>query len=185
MHFVPQFSTKPWVEAKTGKFDVHSIGLDDEVRTRHGTAKEWGATDYLYTQKLEAHFGEIERAGREPFRKLARTVPVTDLERRFWIAFLISQLVRTPREMARIMRGLKVFITANGSDYPTDPAHLARAFETIFEANEVYALFHRLIMGRIWQIVVAAPESSFLVRCHRNPRIVAAPHSRQLRFRSE
>lgn len=162
MHFVPQFSTKPWVDEKTGKFDVHSIGLDGEVRTKHGTANGWGAADYLYTQRMEARFGELERDGRGPFRKLARTVPLTDLERRFWIAFLVSQMVRTPREMARIMEGTKSFITKSGTVYPTDPAHLARAFETLFDNNEVYALFHRLIMGRVWHIVQAAPDASFI-----------------------
>jgi hypothetical protein len=162
MHFVPQFSTKPWADEKTGKFDVHTLGLDGEVRTKHGTAKVWGAIDYLYTQQLETRLGEIERDGREPFRKLARTIPLTDLERRYWIAFLVSQLVRTPREMTRIMAGTKALIANGGVAYPTDPAHLARAFETLFTANELYAQFHKLIMGRAWRILCAAPDASFL-----------------------
>lgn len=162
MHFVPQFSTKPWADEKTGKFDVHTLGLDGELRTKHGTAKVWGAIDYLYTQTLEARLGEIERDGRGPFRKLAGTIPLTDLERRFWIAFLISQLIRTPREMKRIMAGTKAFIANSRTAYPTDPAHLGRAFETLFTANEFYARFHTLIMGRAWRIVCAAPEASFL-----------------------
>lgn len=162
MHFVSQFSTKPWADTKTGKFDVHTLGLDGEVRTKHGTPKVWGAVDYLYTQALEARLGELERDGREPFRKLAQTIPLSDLERRFWIAFLATQLLRTPREMTRLMEGTKAFIATSGTAYPTDPAHLARVFETLFTENQVYAQFHKLIIGRTWRILVAASDTSFL-----------------------
>ncbi|MGR4865080.1 DUF4238 domain-containing protein [Caulobacter sp. LARHSG274] len=166
MHFVPQFSTRPWVDAVSGKFDVHQIGFDGEVRTSPGTAKVWGATDYLYSQALEVRFGNIEREARGPYDKLRRRVPLTEIERSHWIAFLLSQLVRTPGAMATLMSGLKALIDATGTRYPTDPAHLARAIETVFSQNEAYAGFHRLIVSKRWTIAKCPPQTSFLKGDH-------------------
>jgi hypothetical protein len=166
MHFVPQFSSRPWVDAVSGKFDVHQIGVDGEVRTTLGTAKLWGAVDYIYTQRLEARFGQIESQARQPYEKLCHNIPFNRMDTEFWVAFLITQILRTPRAMAKIMAGTRSFIEASGTVYPTDPAHLARAFETMFEENEVFAGFHRLVTGRRWSIARCAAETSFLKGDH-------------------
>jgi hypothetical protein len=160
LHYVPQFTTRQW--AKSGRFLAYTIGLDGEVQTTATPAKHWGVAPSLYTQGLEDLLGLIESDAREPYSKLAKTVPLKDMEVRQWIAFLISQLIRTPRFMRTILHQQKAWIEQTGFNYPMSPAHLGRAFETLFQNNDFYAAFYRLVVSRAWAVVSAADGLTFL-----------------------
>lgn len=132
------------------------------MREEAGTAKLWGATRSLYTQGLEHLLGLIESDARRPYQKLVDIAPLDDMETRRWIAFLISQLIRTPRFMSKSLHGQKAWIERTGFQYPTTPADLGRAFETLFQNNDFYAVFYGRIIVRAWGVVRASDGLTFL-----------------------
>ena len=162
MHYVPQFTTRQWTCKRSGKFLAYRIGVDGEVRVEPAAAKLWGAAPSLYTQGLEDLLGLIEGDARRPYEKLASTVPLNEMEVRRWVAFLIAQLIRTPRFMRTILHQQKNWIERTGFSYPTSPAHLGRAFETLFQNNDLYAAFYRMIVARAWAVAGAADGLTFL-----------------------
>jgi Protein of unknown function (DUF4238) len=136
MHYVPQSTTRPWACRKSGKFRVYTMGLDGEVRHKQSTAKAWGEAAFIYSQGLEHLLGLIEGDVRRPYEKLVSVIPLDDMETRCWIAFLVAQHIRTPRFIRWMVHKQKAWIERSGVRYPTDPAHLGRAFETLFQNNE-------------------------------------------------
>ena len=120
MHYVPQSTTKQWAAARSGKFTVYKIGVDGEVKAKAkaSTAKLWGAAPSLYTQSLEHLLGLIEGDARRPYEKLVDIVPLDAMETRRWIAFLIAQLIRTPRFMDAILRHQKAWIEGHWFQIP-------------------------------------------------------------------
>jgi hypothetical protein len=160
LHYVPQFTTRQW--AKSGRFLAYTIGVDGEVWATATPAKHWGVAPSLYTQGLEDLLGLIEGDAREPYDKLANTVPLNDIEMRRWVAFLVSQLIRTPRFMRMILHRQKAWIEQSGFNYPMSPAHLGRAFETLFQNNDFYAAFYRLVVSHAWAVMSAADSLTFL-----------------------
>jgi Protein of unknown function (DUF4238) len=162
MHYVPQSTTKQWASAKSGKFTVYKIGVDGEVKAEPSTAKLWGAAPSLYTQSLEHLLGLIEGDVRRPYEKLVDIVPLDAMETRRWIAFLIAQLIRTPRFMGAILRHQKAWIESTGFKYPTNPAHLGQAYETLFTNNDLYAAYYRQITRRAWAVASAPDGLTFL-----------------------
>jgi hypothetical protein len=162
LHYVPQSTTRQWACAKSGKFTVYRIGIDGAVKAKESTAKRWGAAPLLYTQGLEHLLGLIESDTRQPYQKLVDVVPLDEMEKRYWIAFLIAQLIRTPRFMGSILRHQKAWIERTGFIYPTTPAHLGQAYETLFTNNDLYAAYHRQITLRAWAVVRAADGLTFL-----------------------
>ncbi|WP_334396224.1 DUF4238 domain-containing protein [Bradyrhizobium sp. AZCC 2289] len=162
MHYVPQSTTKQWASAKSGKFTVYKIGADGEVKAEATTAKLWGAAPSLYTQGLEHLLGLIEGDARRPYQKLVDIVPLDAMETRRWIAFLIAQLIRTPRFMRSILRYQKAWIESTGFNYPTTPAHLGQVYETLFTNNDLYAAYYKQITRRAWAVASAADGLTFL-----------------------
>ena len=162
MHYVPQSTTKQWTGEKSGKFTVYKIGVDGEVQAEESTAKLWGAAPSLYTQSLEHLLGLIEGDVRRPYEKLVDIVPLDAMDVRRWIAFLIAQLIRTPRFMRAILGHQKVWIENTGFKYPTSPSHLGQAYETLFTNNDLYAAYYRQITRRAWTVASAADGLTFL-----------------------
>jgi hypothetical protein len=162
MHYVPQSTTRQWRCAKSGKFTVYKIGVDGEVKAEASTAKLWGAAPSLYTQGLEHLLGLIEGDAHRPYQKLVDIVPLDAMEARRWIAFLIAQLIRTPRFMRSILRYQKAWIESKGLTYPTTPAYLGQAYETLFTNNDLYAAYYRQITLRAWAVARAADSLTFL-----------------------
>jgi hypothetical protein len=145
MHYVPQSTTRQWTDRTSGKFVAYTVGVDGEVRARPSTARSWGVANFVYTQKLEHLLGLIEGDARRAYNKLVDIVPLDDADTRHWVAFLIAQYIRTPRFIRSMLPKQKAFIERSGIPYPTDPAHLGRAFETLFHNNDFYAASYRLI----------------------------------------
>jgi hypothetical protein len=110
LHYVPQFTTRPWADRKSGKFWAYRVGVDGEVQAETTTAKLWGAAPLLYSQGLESLLGLIEGDARRPYEKLTNIVPLNEMEVRRWIAFLIAQLIRTPRFMRTIHHQQRTWI---------------------------------------------------------------------------
>jgi hypothetical protein len=162
MHYVPQSTTQQWADKKSGKFLVYTMGLDGKVRVKPGTAKLWGVAPFIYTQGLEHLLGLIEGDARGPYQKLVDVIPLNEMEERRWVAFLIAQYIRTPRFMRTSVKWQREWIERTGFPYSTSPAHLGRAFETLFTNNDLYASSHRLITGRAWEVVQAAKGLTFL-----------------------
>jgi Protein of unknown function (DUF4238) len=162
LHYVPQSTTRQWASEKSGKFMVYKIGIDGAVKTEESTAKRWGVAPLLYTQGLEHLLGMIESDARRPYKKLVDVVPLNEMEKRYWIAFLIAQQIRTPRFMRSMLRFQKVWIESAGHSYPTTPAHLGRAYETLFTNNDLYAAYHRQITRHSWAVGRAADGLTFL-----------------------
>jgi hypothetical protein len=162
LHYVPQATTRQWASAKSGKFMVYKVGIDGAVKGEEDTAKLWSASPSLYTQGLEHLLGMIESDGLRPYQKLVDVVPLDEMEKRYWIAFLIAQLIRTPRFMGSILRYQKAWIESTDFTYPTTPAHLGRAYETLFTNNDLYAAYHRQITRHLWAVVRAADGFTFL-----------------------
>ena len=162
MHYVPQSTTRQWTSKESGKFNVYSIGLDGEVRAKERTAKQWGTAPFLYTQKPEHLLGLIEGDAKVPYQKLLEVEPFNEMDTRRWIAFLISQLIRTPRFMRTMFQQQIAWIERSGHNYPVTPAHLGRVFETLFQNNDLYAAWYPMIAGRAWSIARAADGLTFL-----------------------
>jgi Protein of unknown function (DUF4238) len=162
MHYVPQSTTRPWACRKSGKFTVYKMGVDGEVRHKPSTAKAWGKASFIYSQGLEHLLGLIEGDVRRPYEKLVSVIPLDDMETRCWIAFLVAQHIRTPRFIRWMVNKQKTWIERSDFRYPTNPAHLGRAFETLFQNNDVYAAYFRLISAGTWHVVRAAEGLTFL-----------------------
>jgi hypothetical protein len=162
MHYVPQSTTRQWADETSGKFVVYTIGIDGEIRARSSPAKSWGVAEFLYTQPLEHLLGLIEGDARRAYEKLVDIVALDDADTRHWIAFVIAQYIRTPRFIRSMLPKQEVVIKQSGIRYPTDPAHLGRALETLFQNNDLYATFYRLITPRMWSVVSAAAGLTFL-----------------------
>jgi hypothetical protein len=162
MHYVPQSTTRQWVRDGSGQFTVYTIGIDGEVRSARGTPRGWGAAPSLYSQRLEHLLGLIEGDAAQPYQKLVNVVPLSERDVRCWVAFLTAQLIRTPRFMRRNICQVKAWIEKTGFPSSTDPAHLGRGYETLFQNNELYAHQYRLIAGHVWSVVRAANGLTFL-----------------------
>ena len=162
MHYVPRSTTRPWACGKSGQSRVYTMGVDGEVRHKLSAAKVWGRSPFIYSQRLERLLGLIEGDAHRPYEKLVSVVPLDDMETRCWIAFLVAQHIRAPRFIRWMVHKQKIWIERSGFRYPTDPAHLGRAFETLFHNNDLYAAYFRLISARAWHVVRAAGGLTFL-----------------------
>ena len=162
MHYVPQSTTRQWIDRRTGKFHSYSRRPDGTLKRRLLTPKSWGVATSIYTIQREAWFGLVEGDARRPYDKLAAGIPLNDGDVRHWVAFLIVQIMRTPRLMKRMAEGLKKWLQQTQFIYPSTSAALGRAYDSIFENNKLYARYHRLLTGRRWTVLKAAPGKCFL-----------------------
>lgn len=161
-HYAPAFANKYWAGDSSAEIRVYSRAIDQHIRATDVGYKSWGRERLLYSQELEARFGLFEGDGKGPYTKLLNTIPLTEADRRCWIAYLIAQRLRTPRAIRAQLVGLKRIILRDGINYSTHIADLRTAYETLFSNNDVFAHFYRLITGRAWHIWRASPTGYFL-----------------------
>lgn len=170
-HFSPVFSNKLWAGAATGKVRVYSIDVAHRVTSKDVGYRSWGHESFIYSQQLERLFGLVEGDAKIPYMKLLRVEPFSEPDRRHWVAFLATQLYRTPWFIVQNLSHLKQTIGAKPIAYPTDIASLRRAYETLFTNDDVFAAVYRLIVGRKWAIW-RAPAGCQFVRSD-NPVLVS------------
>lgn len=161
-HYSPAFANRYWADEASLQIRVYSRGIDQRIHSRDVGHKSWGRARSLYSQALEAQFGLFEGDAKTSYTKLLNTIPLTEDDRRTWIAFLIAQRFRTPRAIRAHLVGLKRIILRDGINYSTHIADLRAAYETLFSNKEVFAHFYRLITGRAWHIWRASPGGYFL-----------------------
>jgi hypothetical protein len=104
----------------------------------------------------------VEGDAQMAYMKLLRIEPFGERDRRHWIAFLATQMFRTPWFVVQNLARLKETIAGKAIAYPTDVASLRRAYETLFTNDDVFANVYRLIVGRKWAIWRAATGSQFV-----------------------
>jgi hypothetical protein len=160
-HYVPAVSNKPWAD-KNGNVTEYSRGLDGRVRSKVVGYTQWGGFDYLYSAKLEEQFSAIEGDAKTPTNKLLKGLPFSGPNEKDWIAFLVIQVLRTPRFIMDMMNGLSHTIAKNESDYPTSPGALKAAYETLFSNSEHYTALHRAIEKKTWWVASAPDGCAFI-----------------------
>ena len=171
-HFSPVFSNKRWADEATGKVRVYSIDVAGGVTSKDVGYRSWGRESFIYSQDLERFFAVVEGDARTPYMKLLNGHPFSEEDRRHWVAFLATQMYRTPWFIVQNLAVLKEFIGVRQLAYPTDTASVRRIYEGLFTDNRVFAAVYKLIGGRNWTILRAASGCQF-VRSD-NPAIVTA-----------
>ena len=112
---------------------------------------QWGSRKNLYSDKLEAYFGLLEGDAKQPIRMLLNMCPLNDPQRKAFVGFLIIQMLRNPSYMEAFERGIAPVVIESG--YYHDPTMVRRAYESIFQNNDLYDHFARPIMWSQWAIV--------------------------------
>jgi hypothetical protein len=163
MHYVPTSLSRAWADPRSGKFNAYRRGLDRDVQIQPLPPRDWAVEPFLYTQAIEHHLGLVEGDAAAPKRKLIEVRALSEADRTHWIAFVIIQMMRTPRFLSRLRSSVDGWIAATGFPYGSDPASLGRAAETVFTNNAVYARWHPILSRRQWSVVKAAEGSSFLL----------------------
>jgi hypothetical protein len=151
-HYVPEFTNRPWADADGQVRELHNApggGITSRVRS-YG---DWGYEFFLYPQWLENDFHHVETRAAEAYRKLLAVVPLDGRERYYWIAFLIGQMLRTPKMIADLGSRLGALTRRHqrsaGSDaYSAHPEKLRRAHEMLFRTDAVFATMYRRIDAR-------------------------------------
>lgn len=172
-HFSPVFSNKQWANANGRVRRYYRTG-SGAIGSRDTGPKGWGYEKFLYSHRLEQYLQLVDSDGAESCRKILHTEPLTDLDKRRWIAFLIVQMLRTPGFMYETTEHLKSILPRIAPDYPSTPGALKAAYETMFTNNDLYARFHRQIGPLSWSVLVAPNGIGFIrpdttIVTHGNP----------------
>jgi hypothetical protein len=160
-HYTPRFSNKYWTDG-TGQILVFSRSVGGGVQTKVRPYQRWGFQVQLYSQHLEDLLSRIDNDAKIPYEKLLNVVPLTPAERNQWITFLIVQWLRTPSLMLQLMGRLKQKIKVDNMNYGTNPADLARAYETLFQDDRLYRILYVDIAQRDWYILHSPPDTFFV-----------------------
>jgi hypothetical protein len=120
---------------------------------------------------LERHFSLVETDAKASYQKLLNSIPFGEDDRRNWVAFLATQLLRTPSFLSRNLASLRRTIQAQGLRYPTDIASLRRAYATLFKNNDLFRTMYAWLGERRWYLV-RPPPGRFFVRPD-NPAVIA------------
>lgn len=150
-HYVPRFSNRFWADSN-GSVLEYSPALGGGVRAEACGYTEWGSARYLYSARVEAQLSAIEGDAQTPYMKLVGGRPFSGPNERDWIAFLVAQILRTPRFILKNISALSYLVKKNKWDYPQTPARLRAAYETIFSDSGVYTGYHRAIESKSWWI---------------------------------
>lgn len=161
-HFSPVFSNKMWTDEDGVSLHVYTRGISGDISRKKMSYRQWGFEDFLYSNRLESYLALVDDDGARSQRKLLDILPLTSLDKRRWIAFLVIQLLRTPSSLSTMSARLKKILPTIAPTYPTDVASLKRAYETLFTNNQVYANFHRRMAPKRWLILRAPAGSSFI-----------------------
>jgi hypothetical protein len=159
-HFVPRFTVRPWADAdgNVREFRRLSSGM---IRARLRPHARWGFEHFLYPQRLEDYFQQVESRAASPYRQVLNCLPLTPDDRYFWISFLIIQYLRTPAYMTVVAAGLRQQINVNRWAYPTTPEAMRRAYLTLFEEDKVFSAYYRQMDERRWHLLVPSAGKSF------------------------
>ena len=111
----------------------------------------WGFRHNLYSDQLEAYFSLLEGDAKQPITMLLETRPLNAPQRDALVGFLAIQLLRNPFFIAGIGRTIAPMIAREG--YADDPDMPRKAYESMYQNNELYDHFARPIMWSRWAIV--------------------------------
>jgi hypothetical protein len=161
-HYSPVFANRYWATAPDFRVREYSRGIDHSIIARDVGYRAWGAEKFLYSQALEKHFHLIEGDAKKPHENLLNIIPLTEMQRRRWIAFLVTQRLRTPRSIRLQLNGLRRRIANERIPYPAETGNLRAVYETLFYNSVVFTRFYHLLMSREWQIWAAPPGEYFL-----------------------
>lgn len=161
-HYSPASSHSAWARNGDRKVREYSRGPNGVIRSRDIGYRSWGYEELLYSQRLEAYLGLVDQDGADTCRKILRTEPLDNLDKRRWIAFLVIQQIRTPSFMRRLISQLSNGMPSIAPGYPTTVAALKAAYETLFTNNNYYAENHVLMASRSWTVLSAPAGSSFI-----------------------
>ncbi|WP_123792854.1 DUF4238 domain-containing protein [Pacificibacter maritimus] len=112
---------------------------------------QWGYRKGLYSDELEAYFSLLEGDATQPIQMLLDMRPLNDPQRSSFVGFLIIQMLRNPDFIEGSQKALAPVIAESG--HGDDPTMARRAYETLFQNNELYDRFARPIMWSRWAIV--------------------------------
>ncbi len=175
-HYSPVSSNKPWAFGPQNQVRTFTHNPDGTLRSRDMSYRSWGREQFLYSLKLERYLSLVDDDGAQSRDKLLDVRPLTDLDKRRWIAFLIVQMLRTPAFMRHLTENVKCILPGIAPDYPSTPGALKAVYETLFTNNDIYARFHKLIAPRSWAILLA-PAGSGFVRPDSTILVEGSPHN--------
>lgn len=161
-HYSPTFSNEYWASGPTKKVRAYTRGVDLEIVSSDVACRSWGWESFLYSQSLESWLSLVEGDVGPTYGKLLETIPLSDLECRYWIAYLLAQVLRTPSSIMEFLFGLRNTIVDQRIDYSTNIADLRLGFESVFSNNEVFAQYYRRICGRRWKMLQPPSGSQFI-----------------------
>lgn len=161
-HYSPASSNKPWASGAQNQVRVLTRNPDGTLRSRSKSYRSWGREQFLYSLRLERYLALVDDDGAQSRDKILAARPLTELDKRRWIAFLIVQMFRTPVSIQQMTENTKRILPDIAPDYPSTPGALKAAHETLFTNNDVYAVFHKLIAPRTWTILRASTGSGFI-----------------------
>jgi hypothetical protein len=161
-HYSPSFSNKLWAIGSQKLVRVYSRSVAGSIIASDRGYATWAREIFLYSQGLERMLQLTESDGERADTKLLEMIPLTEKEHRCWIAFLLAQLLRTPSFALRILPALKQHIKREEIMFRVDTGSLRQAYETLFSNNDLYAEFHRLITGGVWELWSAPAWARFI-----------------------
>lgn len=160
-HYSPVFCNRLWA-GPDGMVTVYRRGVAGDIVSATASYRRWGFHEFLYSNALEAYLGLVDDDGACSQQKLVGTLPLTDLDKRRWIAFLVIQFFRTPSLLREMTERLRRVLPTVSPEYCTETRSLKAAYETLFTNNNLYARFHQLMAPRRWTILRAPPGASFI-----------------------
>ena len=161
-HFSPTSTNEFWAIGQQKLIRIYERGIDQSIRSCDRGYTTWGQAPFLYSQRLERWFRLIEGDAKVPYTKLLSIIPLSENERRCWIAFLVTQILRTPSSILKILPRLKRFIETEDIAFPVTTDKLRQVYETIFTNNDIFAEFYRLITGYQWELWSAPVNGQFI-----------------------
>ncbi|MEO9515446.1 MAG: DUF4238 domain-containing protein [Paracoccaceae bacterium] len=112
---------------------------------------QWGFRPNLYSDRLEAYFALLEGDAKRSVEMLLDTRPPNGSQREAFVGFLIIQMLRNPHFIEVIEKSIAPIIA--DCRHNDDPTMARRAYETLFQNNELYDRLARPIMLSRWAIV--------------------------------
>lgn len=161
-HYSPVFSNKYWASPPKNEVRVYFRGVNHQVSSKDRGYRTWGQEAFIYSQQLEQRFQVIEGDAKTAYDKLINTIPLNDNDRLFWIAFLASQIFRTPSFILKHLSQLKRFVEESDLNFPPNTINLRRAYEYLFEDNRVFDGFYRQVTAYQWELWRLSPEMQFI-----------------------
>lgn len=166
-HFIPRwFIREHW--SVGGKVLRWRRTADSWTSSSHGF-NSWGFRRNLYSDELEAYFSLLEGDARQPIAMLLESRALNGPQRDALVGFFVIQLLRNPFFIDGIARAMAAVMVREG--YADDPEMPRKAYESIYQNNELYDQFARPIMWSRWAIVTSelplfVLPDTFGIRCN-------------------